>query len=125
MNVQQTITEQAILDNVNHVLDLLKEGKFIEAMQKYLHEDVTLCEVNGSPKKGKEYCISKEQELLATVTEFIRYELISGPAVKGDTSFYEAIMEFVTEDGKKNTFEQIVRTRWENGKIIDEKYYHA
>ena len=121
----QTNVEQDILRNVNDVLGLLAEGKFIEAMQKYLHEDVTLCEANGRPKNGKAHCISKEQELLATVTEFIRYELVSGPAVKGDTSFYEAIMEFVTNDGQKHTFEQVVRTKWLDGEIIDEKYYHA
>lgn len=121
----QTNVEQEILGNVNDVLGLLAEGKFIEAMQKYLHENVTLCEANGTPKKGKAHCISEEQELLATVTEFIRYELVSGPAVKNDTSFYEAIMEFVTNDGKKHTFEQVVRTKWLDGEIIDEKYYHA
>lgn len=124
MNVQTSV-EQEILENVTDALSLLAEGKFIEAMQKHLHEDVTLCEVNGTPKKGKAHCISKEQELLATVTEFIRYELISGPAVNNDISFYEAVMEFVTDDGKKHKFEQVVRSRWEDGKIIDELYYHA
>ena len=121
----QTNVEKEISDNVNDVLGLLAEGKFIDAMEKHLHEDVILSEANGTPKKGKAHCISKEQELLATVTEFIRYELISGPAVKDDTSFYEAIMEFVTNDGKKHTFEQTVRTIWKDGKIINEKYYHA
>ena len=124
MNVQTSL-DQEILDNVNEVLGMLAEGKFIEAMQKHLHEEVSLYEGNNPPKKGKAYCILKEEELLATVTEFIRYELISGPAVKNDTSFYETIMEFVTADGQKHTFEQVVRTKWQDGKIINERYYHV
>lgn len=120
-----TNEEQQILANINDVLSLLKEGKFMEAMNKHLHEDVKLYEGNNPPKEGKAFCLAKEEEMLATVTEFIRYEVLSGPAVKGDTTFYEAVMEFVTDDGKKNTFEQVVRSKWESGQIINERYYHV
>ena len=117
--------QEQIENNLNDVLSHLSKGQFIDAMQKYLHENVTLTEANGTPKKGKAYCIAKEEELLATVSEFIRYEVISGPAVKGDTSFYESVMEFITNDGVKHTFEQVVRTKWKDGQIIDERFYHV
>ncbi|SHI37152.1 hypothetical protein [Aquimarina spongiae] len=121
-----TTKEQTIKENVNAVLNLLSEGKFLDAMNEYLADDVILREGNNEPKVGKEFCIRQEEELLATVTAFHGYEVVSGPAVKGDTSFYEAVMKFDTADGQKHTFEQVVRTKWNDaGKIIEERYYHS
>ena len=120
-----TSQEQEILTNAKAVLALLAEGQFIQAMDTYLDDDVTLWEANAAPKKGKAFCITAEEELLAEVTAFHGYELKSGPAVNGDTSFYEAVMSFDTKDGTTHRFEQVVRTKWKDGKIIDERYYHA
>lgn len=122
-----TITnqEQEILTNITTVLELLGKGEFIKAMDTYLADNVKLWEGNNPAKEGKAYCIKVEEELLATVTAFHGYEVKSGPAVVGDTSFYEAVMSFDTNDGTKHRFEQVVRTKWKDGKIIDERYYHA
>ena len=120
-----TTSEQEILGKANEVVALLAEGKFIDAMSNYLADDVHLFEGNNPAKVGKDYCIALEEDLLATVTEFIGYKVLSGPAVKGDTTFYEAVMEFVTDDGTHNKFEQAVRSQWKDGKIVSERYYHA
>ncbi len=117
--------EQEILVNVKNVLALLEKGEFIKAMDTYLDDNVKLWEGNNPAKEGKTHCIKLEEDLLATVTAFHGYEVKSGPAVAGDTSFYEAVMSFDTNDGTKHRFEQVVRTKWKNGKIIDERYYHA
>ncbi len=118
--------EQTILNNANNVLELLAKGQFLEAMDGYLADDVQLIEGNAAPKVGKAFNIEKEKELLATVTAFHGYELKNGPAVKGNTSFYEAVMKFDTNDGQSHTFEQVVRTTWnDEGKIIEERYYHV
>ena len=120
-----TDQEQEILTNVNTILELLAKGEFIKAMETYFDDDVILWEGNNDPKKGKAYCLRLEEDLLSTVTAFHGYEVKSGPSVSGDTSFYEAVMSFDTNDGTKHRFEQAVRTKWKNGKIVDERYYHA
>lgn len=112
--------EAAILD----LKELLGKGQFLEAMEKYLTDDVVLQEADGTPKVGKETCIIAEKELLATVTEFIRYDILHY-AISENTSYYEAIMEFKTNDGTHHRFEQINRTKWEDGKITNERYFHA
>ena len=117
--------EKEVLANVTNVLELLGKGDFIKAMDTYLDDNVKLWEGNNPAKEGKINCIKLEEELLATVTAFHGYEVKSGPAVFGDTSFYEAVMSFDTNDGAKHRFEQVVRTKWKNGKIIDERFYHA
>ncbi|WP_420602797.1 SnoaL-like domain-containing protein [Flagellimonas sp.] len=123
--METTIQEQELLTKANEVTNLLAEGKFIEAMENYLADDVQLFEGNNAAKVGKEFCLAEEQKLLETVTAFHGYKVVNGPAVKGDTTFYEAVMEFDTNDGTKHRFEQVVRTRWKDGKIINERYYHA
>ncbi|MGB1231276.1 MAG: hypothetical protein ACPG5M_03440 [Winogradskyella sp.] len=112
--------ENALIDLKN----LLGQGQFLEAMNKYLADNVILQEANDPPKIGKQVAIEAEKALLATVVEFIRYD-IKNIAISGNTSYYEAIMEFKTNDGKHHKFEQVNRTQWENGKIINERYYHA
>ncbi len=123
--MEATIQEQELLTKVNEVTALLGQGKFIEAMNGYLADDVQLFEGNNPAKVGKAFCIDEEEKLLATVTAFHGYNVTSGPAVQGDTTFYEAVMEFDTNDGTKHRFEQVVRSQWKDGKIINERYYHA
>ncbi|NAS31516.1 hypothetical protein GTQ40_11080 [Flavobacteriaceae bacterium R38] len=120
-----TTQEQELLEKANEVVALLAEGQFINAMETYLADDVKLFEGNNPAKEGKAFCIAEEEKLLSTVTAFHGYNVTSGPAVSGDTTFYEAVMEFDTNDGTKHRFEQAVRTQWKDGKIVNERYYHA
>ncbi|WP_422858995.1 SnoaL-like domain-containing protein [Flagellimonas sp. S174] len=123
--METTVQEQKLLTKANEVVNLLAEGKFIEAMENYLADDVQLFEGNNPAKVGKAFSLAEEQKLLDTVTAFHGYTVTSGPAVKGDTTFYEAVMEFDTNDGTQHRFEQVVRTQWKDGKIVNERYYHA
>lgn len=125
MELSTTTQEQEILTKANEVVSLLAEGKFLDAMGEYLADDVHLYEGNNPAKVGKEFCIGEEKKLLDTVVEFGGYNVLSGPAVNGDTTFYEAVMEFKTKDGTSHKFEQVVRTKWQDGKIVSERYYHA
>lgn len=112
--------EKALID----LKEMLGKGQFLEAMDKYLADDVVLQEANNEPKVGKDVAIAAEKELLATVTEFGGYD-IKHYAINGNTSYYEAVMEFTTNDGTSHRFEQINRTIWRDGKIINERYFHA
>ncbi len=125
MSAVNTQQELELLAKANAVTNLLAEGKFIDAMEEYLADDVQLFEGNNPAKIGKEFCLAEEHKLLDTVVAFHGYKVLSGPAVKDDTTFYEAVMEFRTNDGTEHRFEQVVRTKWQDGKIISERYYHA
>jgi hypothetical protein len=106
------------------VFTLLAKGAFVEAMEAYLADDVILQEANATEKKGKALCIEAEKKILEGVKAFHRYEVLRH-AVSEGVSFYEAVMEFTTTDDQLVTFEQAVVTRWEGGKIVHERYYHA
>ena len=111
--------------NLENIHQLLGNGKFIEAMENYLNDDVELREGNDLPKKGKQNCIQIEQNFINNqLAEFVRYD-VKDVAVKGNHSFYTAEMELKLNDGSTMLSEQVVSTEWENGKISKERYYHA
>lgn len=117
--------ENAIEKNLQHLFSLLKEAKFIEAMETYLHDDVILQEANEAPKHGKAHCIEFEHDFINNqLAGFVRYE-VKNYAVRGNHSFYDAIMELKLKDGSTMLSEQVVATEWKDGKIYRERYYHA
>ena len=115
--------EQENLNHLNSLLDMLAEGQFVEGMERYFDENVTIQEVGQTPKSGRDHAIAVEKELLTGVSEFIQYTAHSQGA-GGDKTFYEATMEFKTSDGQHVVQNQAVVTTWKNGKIVDERYYH-
>lgn len=111
--------------NLTHIFALLKEAKFIEAMNLYLHDDVILQEANNEPKHGKAFNVKFEQDFIDNqLAEFVRYE-VGNYAINGNHSFYDAIMELKLKDGTTMLSEQIIATEWKDGKIYRERYYHA
>ena len=117
--------KNSIENNLKHIFALLKEAKFIEAMETYLHDDVILREANGTPKEGKAFCIKFEDDFIKNdLAEFVRYD-VGNFAVNGNHSYYDAVMELKLNDGTTMLSEQIVATEWKDGKIYRERYYHA
>ena len=117
-------TTTTLENDLKDLLGLLKNGQFIDAQEKYLADDVTLIEGNAAPKSGKANVINLEKEVLAEVAEFIRYE-VTDYAVNGNVTFYEGVMEYIQKDGVHVKVEQAVVDRWESGKIVSERFYHA
>ena len=117
--------ENQIENNLKHIHSLLAKGEFIEAMETYLHDDVELREGNGTPKVGKAYCVKFEDDFIKNdLEEFIDYE-VGNYAIKGNHSFYDAVMTLKLKDGSTMVSEQIVATEWKDGKIYRERYYHS
>ncbi len=117
--------ENSIKENLEHIHALLAEGKFIEAMEQYLHDEVELREANDEPKKGKSFCIQFERDFIDNqVNEFIGYQ-VGNYAVNDNHSYYDAVMTLKLNDGTTMVSEQVVATEWKDGKIYRERYYHA
>ncbi len=109
---------------LTHLHALLAEGKFIEAMEQYLDDDVVLQEGESEAKRGKQLCIDFEKKFLEGVAEFGGYR-VSEVGFGEDTSFYQAVMEYTQKDGTKVRVDQCVVDKWRDGKIVSERFYHA
>ena len=114
----------AIEASLQGVFALLAKGAFVEAMETYLTDDVVLQEANADEKHGKTLCIETEKKLLEGVKEFHGYTVLRHATGEG-VSFYEAVMEYTTTEDERVAVEQAVVTRWRDGRIAYERYYHA
>ncbi len=124
MQTQTTMTTDELKTALAELHGLLAEGKFLEAMEKFLDDDVTLQEANDEPKRGKAFCIEAERKLLEDVASFGGYH-VSKVGYGEDTTFYEAVMDFTLKDGTEVHMEQCVVDTWRDGKIVSERFYHA
>ncbi len=115
----------SIEEKLKHIHELLSKAEFIEAMETYLHDDVILREGNEEPKIGKKTCIKFEEDFINNdLKEFIGYK-VGNYAIRGNHSFYDAVMTLKMNDGSTMVSEQVVATEWKDGKIYRERYYHA
>ena len=103
---------------------LLAQGQFLEAMDRFLADDVVLQEGNDPPKQGKAAVMDFEAKVLEGVASFGGYR-VSSSAVAGDKTFYEAVMEYTQTDGETVRVEQCVVDTWKDGRIVHERFYHA
>ena len=103
---------------------MLAQGQFLEAMDRFLHDDVSLQEAGAEPKHGKAHCMEVEAKVLADVAAFGGYS-VSAVGIGDDMTFYESVMEYTLKDGTEVRVEQCGVDRWRDGKIVSERFYHA
>jgi len=78
------------------------------------------------PIVGKQASIERLNKFRETigVAAFVSYA-IGDVAGVGATSFYDAVLRLKLRNGKTISLEQVVKTEWQHGKIVKERYYHS
>jgi hypothetical protein len=74
--------------------------------------------------EGKLANIEREKQFLASVKQWQVFD-VKATAVSGNVSLSEQHMKWVTTDGNTMDVEQIAVARWENGKIVHERFYYS
>lgn len=110
---------------VEEMYDMLSEGKFTEAFEKYYHEDVVMIEGDGTRREGKKYNQKVEQEFLDSIVTF---HGLGTTAITSnfDTniSMVETWLDVTYKDGERLKIEQVARQTWKGDKIIEERFYY-
>ncbi len=111
---------------LTEMLAMLKIGQMTQGQEKYFADDVVTQEGNDPPVFGKQAAIDRLSKFRETVgiTGFVAYK-IGSVVVNGNVSFYDAVLSVKVKDGSTINLEQVVRTEWKDGKIINERYYHG
>lgn len=115
-----------INETLNEMLAILKEGRMTEGQETYFADDVVTQEGGNPPLIGKQAAIERLNQFRETigVAGFISY-LVGTVAIAGNTSFYDAVLSLKLKNGETISLEQVVKTEWRDGKIINERYYHS
>ncbi|MFN0107893.1 MAG: hypothetical protein ACKVZH_03495 [Blastocatellia bacterium] len=113
-------------ETLQEMLSILKEGRMTEGQETYFADDVVTQEGGNPPLTGKQAAIERLNQFRESigVAEFVSYA-IGAVAVTDNTSFYDATLSLKLNNGETISLEQVVKTVWRDGKIINERYYHA
>lgn len=115
-----------VQSRLNELLDILREGRMTEGQETYFADDVVTQEGNDAPVYGKRAAIERLDKFRETagVSKFLSYE-VRNVAVVGNVSFYDSTLSLKLKSGDTIHLEQVVRTEWNHGKIVNERYLHG
>ena len=108
------------------VLDLVKmigEGKIMEAFEKYYADNIVMQENETAPRVGKDANRAFEEAFVGGITEF-RESKVLGITWGDNISMVESYMDATHKDWGVMKKTQVAVQRWENGKIVSEKFYY-
>jgi ketosteroid isomerase-like protein len=111
--------QQRLQDLLNHI----RNGKIIEAMNEFYDQETAMQENNNPPTKGLQANIAREQQFMNNVKEWKGFN-VTASAAGDNVTFYECTMDFIAANGQPVHMEEVVVTKWRNGKIIHERYYY-
>jgi len=102
--------------------DMIRQGKALEAFEKFYAENVVMME-NDESFEGKEANRTREQKFFGNIAE-VHSAGISATAVNGNTSFCEQHFDATFKDGKRIRMEEVAVRTWKDGKVVKERFYY-
>ena len=108
---------------VEDLVKMINEGKILEAFEKYYAENVVMQENESTLRIGKEANREYEKAFVNGIVEFHSAKTL-GIATGDNYSTVESFMDVTHKDWGRSARTQVAVQRWENGKIINEKFYY-
>jgi hypothetical protein len=112
-------------NNVEKLNALIKEGRIMEAFEKYYSEDV-LIQVNGNPSViGKDANRKREMIFLQEIEKLNSAEIksVTFGGTDDNVSMTEWAINIENKDGVKKIIYRVNVQHWKDDKIINEKLY--
>ena len=103
---------------------IFREGRILDAINDFYAENAVMQENTQAPTVGRTANLEREKQFLNTVKEWKRFDVIA-KGIGDDVTFYETVMDWVTTDGTTVHVEQVVVAKWQDGRIIHERFYHS
>ena len=104
--------------------EMILSGKALEAFEEFYADDIVMQENNEEPRVGKQANREFEEQFFGSIQEF-HGATLGKVAVTDNVSFSEWTFDVTFQDGTRVANPQVTRRQWENGKIVNERFYHA
>lgn len=108
------------------VEDLIRyalEGKRIEALETFYHDDVVMQENNEPPRIGLEVSLERQRQAMALSMEVHDFKAVS-VLVDGNRAAIEWHAEWTMPDGLRVRVEEIALQTWKGDRIIHERFFY-
>lgn len=108
---------------LNDLLDHIRQGKIIEAMNEFYHRDAVMQDNANPPTEGLAANIEREKQFMSGVKEWKGFE-VKATETSDNVTLYESTLDFIAINGQPVRMEQVSVAKWRNGKIIQERFYY-
>jgi hypothetical protein len=108
---------------VEDLVGMINEGKILEAFEKYYADNDVMQENEKELRIGKDVNREYEKAFVDGIVEFHDSKTL-GIAAADNYSTVESFMDFTHKDWGRSSRCQVAVQRWENGKIVSEKFYY-
>ncbi|MEM9361935.1 MAG: SnoaL-like domain-containing protein [Bacteroidota bacterium] len=106
---------------LDSLIQLVTDGKPMEAYEKFYHENLEKTDLDGVTYKGKNTNRDIGETFLSKVTEVREFKAID-KIVKGNRSFLVWSLDFDHSENGPTKVVQVAIQDWENGQIIRERF---
>ena len=111
--------QQRLEDLHNHI----RQGKIIEALNEFYDTDTVMQENANTPTKGLAANIEREKQFMSGVKEWKGF-YVRATGIGDNVTFSESTADFVTTSGQYMHLEQVSVAKWQNDKIVHERFYY-
>lgn len=116
----------SVLENAQQLQQMCQQGQMHEAFEKFYHNDVKVVEMaTGETRSGKDAQREAIKQWESTVQEFHGSTCDSVCADEAsNTSTAETSFDITFQGGPRVTMQEVAVQKWQDGQIIEEKFYY-
>ena len=112
----------SIKPQVLDLIELVQNGKMLEAISKHYAEDVAMQENTAAPTVGFAENYAREAAFYGSLRS-ASFRLVS-VLIEGDRAALNWIFDYTIADGQQYRMDEIAIQTWRNGKIVHERYVY-
>ena len=110
---------QELSGNMN---EMVTNGQLVDAAEKYYASNIRTIEFDGRATEGKQAAMKKLTDFVDAIQKVKEITLLRS-ASDDNASFSEYILDIDMKDGSNLYLHEIVRSLWENGQVVEERYF--
>jgi len=114
--------EKNLQELVEDMNEMVSNGHLTKAAEMYFAPTIKTIEFDGRVTEGKGAVMKKLNEFVNSIQRVKQIKLLRS-ASNDTASFSEYILDFDMKDGSNVYLHEIVRSLWENGQVIEERYF--
>lgn len=116
-------TECDVRERISDLVALVQQGRIVDAIERFYDDDVTMRENLNPATVGKAANLEREAGFQRWVAEW-HHVRVPAVLVDGDRAVIHWDLEYTSTDGKRWRFDQLAFQRWNDGRIVEERFVY-
>jgi hypothetical protein len=115
---------QTIKEKINHLNQLILEGKALEGFDLYYDDEVVMQENENPATVGKDANRQREIDFFGSITEFRGAKPLD-IAIGENISYVKWHYDYTHKDWGVRKYTQVSVQHWKDGKIVKEQFFYG